>query len=507
MSNNTTLILENENRNNISENLSSSMYSFQKSSNHIDLSNFNDKTIEKIDYKMQCPICLKLPEIHLKSNKKLEVECECMHIYNMDCELFRKLYVVKKEENEEENSYCKCKIHLKKFESYCTDCSIDLCSDCNTQRDDKHLTHTKKILSAIFKSKIEEIEKKEKELDNDDIIIDDFKSITDIIIYNFIAYPCISNYNNLKNYELYLDELKKPQIKNTEEIKIFLKLRNSRELNNIILNHKDQINNIESIIIEKKIFFNLERLQINEYKNLITLSLINNNISNIKALEKTKFPELEKLILSINRLSDDSLDIIHNLYKNMPKLSSLNLSRNNFRKYELLKGWENFPNLKLLYLGINEIYPDFENIKNKKNEFDFGNVEELGLSTGIFSEESIILLKTMKFTNVKTLYLTSNNLSSLNFVEFLDCPMLEEFWAKSNFIEEFEELTKFKKLKIINLGDNKIKNIDNLGDFISKFEDIKKISLDENPISLESFKRYNTIKSFENVEISFSFNI
>ena len=259
--------------------------------------------------------------------------------------------------------------------------------------------------------------------------------------------------------------------------------------------------------MKKKFFFNLERLQINEYKNLITLSLINNNISNIKALEKTKFPELEKLILSINRLSDDSLDIIHNLYKNMPKLSSLNLSRNNFRKYELLKGWENFPNLKLLYLGINEIYPDFKNIQNKKNEFDFGNVEELGLSTGIFSEESIILLKYMKFTNVKTIYLTSNNLSSLNFVEYLNFPNLEEFWAKSNFIEEFEELTKFKKLKIINLGDNKIKNIDNLGDFISKFEDIKKISLDENPISLESFKRYNTIKSFENVEISFSFNI
>ena len=515
ISNNCTFCQENEHENkcNISENLPSSMYSNERSTTRHEFyesvcSFLSDQKKELLSYKLQCPLCMKLPEIHFMNGNKLEINCYCMHILNMKYDSFLKHYVVKKIENERDNSYCKCEIHLKKFESYCTDCFVDLCYDCNTQKDDKHLTHTKIIISEKFKSAVEEIDRKEKKLNEDDIdIYKAFKLIRNLIIYNFKDYPCFNNYNNLKNYELYLDNLKKGnQLQNSKETKILLKVRNSRELNNIILNHNDKINDIESIIIEKKNFFNLEQLQMKEYKNLIILSLIDNNISNINPLATTEFPELKTLILSINRLSDDSIDIIHNLYKNMPKLSFINLSRNNFRKYKLLKGWQNFKNLKKLFLGINEIYPDFKNIKNKSNKFDFGNIEEIGLSTGIFSDESIILLKSMKLNNVKILYLTSNNLTSLNFVKYMNCPNLEEFWAKSNYFEEFDILTKFKKLQIINLGDNKIENIDGLEDFISELKEIKKILLDENPIKL-SFEKYNVIKSMEDVEISLSFNI
>lgn len=515
MSNNCTYIQENEyeNKSGISQNLSSSIFSYKMSSSRNELYNsvcslMSDEKNGKLPYKLQCPTCKKLPEIHFNNTKKLEVKCDCMHIINIICDLFLKIYFIQKKDDEEENSYCKCEIHLKKYESYCTDCFVDLCYDCNTQKDDKHLTHTKIILSEKFRNAVEEINKKEKKLDEDDInIFKDFKIIRNLIIYNFIDYPCYNNYNNLKNYELYLDALKKEEhFQNSEETKILLKIRNSRELKNIIINHIDQINNIESIIIEKKNFFNLELFQMKEYKNLKVLSLTDNNISNINPLATTEFPELETLILSINRLSDDSIDIIHNLYNNMPKLSFINLSRNNFSKYELLKGWHNFKNLKKLFLGINEIYPDFENIKNKNNKFDFGNIEELGLSTGIFSVESIILLKSMKLDNVKILYLTSNNLISLDFVEYMNCPNLEEFWAKSNNFKEFDILTKFKKLQIINLGDNKIENIDELEDFISKLKNIKKILLNENPIKL-SFEKYNIIKSMKDVGISLSFNI
>ena len=112
----------------------------------------------------------------------------------------------------------------------------------------------------------------------------------------------------------------------------------------------------------------------------------------------------------------------------------------------------------------------------------------------------------MKLDNVKILYLTSNNLISLDFVEYMNCPNLEEFWAKSNNLKEFDILAKFKKLQIINLGDNKIENIDELEDFISKLKDIKEIRLDENPIKL-SFEKYNIIKFIKDVGISLSFNI
>jgi len=59
---------------------------------------------------------------------------------------------------------------------------------------------------------------------------------------------------------------------------------------------------------------------------------------------------------------------------------------------------------------------------------------------------------------------------------------MKELWLRSNNLTEFMPLTKFKKLKIINLSDNKIENIDGLNDFINEFPEIEKLNLENNRI-------------------------
>ena len=61
---------------------------------------------------------------------------------------------------------------------------------------------------------------------------------------------------------------------------------------------------------------------------------------------------------------------------------------------------------------------------------------------------------------MKILYLNFCNIDSLDFVNKLHCPNLEEIWFMSNYIEDFMPLIKYKKtMKIINLKKNKISDI------------------------------------------------
>lgn len=226
-----------------------------------------------------------------------------------------------------------------------------------------------------------------------------------VIILSFRDNPCFCDYKNFNNLIKYFNrpknsvEDKRQNIETENEMD--LKIRKIRELKYITKvyqeNREKMVNKkIKSICIQTQNFYNLNIFKTNEnafFEKLEILDLKNNNISNIKVLSEIIFPELKYLSFSTNRLSDDSIEIIHKLYKTMPKLFLLNLSRNAFTRHELLKGWENFKNLKQLFIGINRIHPDLEKMENNDEIYDFSNINELGLSTGIFSEKSINLIK------------------------------------------------------------------------------------------------------------------
>ena len=102
------------------------------------------------------------------------------------------------------------------------------------------------------------------------------------------------------------------------------------------------------------------------------------------------------------------------------------------------------------------------------------------------------------------MYISRNNLSSLNFLENVYCKNLLSFWAINNKLTDYNDILKlpFKnKLNKINLKGNKINNIDNLLDFIKHFPNLKELIMEDNPINLENPENQKIIKEIKKTNI------
>jgi len=452
-------------------------------------------------YHIVCKKCNKIPQIIFIGFNKINLECDCSHFINIDNTKFiSENYLIKlnKNLNEKINKIFLCEKHSLKYYAYCDECSKDLCEQCFYEEEKMHLTHTKLFFPNVYErcKKIVEFyaNRKKESIHRAKCTINFLNSI----LYNYKEYPCYTNYYNLFNLIHFLvkneNERELYQLSHEEDKKMenYIKIRNIREIKGIKNDNPDKINFIESIKINKQNFYDLNILKINNpkinYTNLITLDLIQNNISDIKHIINIYFPNLINLDLSKNRLSDENIDTINNLYINCPKLLKFNLSDNAFTKYEIFKCYKNYESLQNLSIfGNNIIFHDYKNNKNKNLIYEFPpNFEELDVSFGVFSNQSINIIKYFALNNLKKLYLCSNNLTSLFFVENMNCINLEEFWLSNNQLKEFYDLKKFKKLKVIGLKGNKICNINNLVDFVQEFSNIEKIILSENIIDVDN---------------------
>ena len=190
---------------------------------------------------------------------------------------------------------------------------------------------------------------------------------------------------------------------------------------------------------------------------------------------------LEELNLSMNKINDENANELFKL--DIPNLSYLNLYYNNLRKYDIFKHMHTFKKLTKLYIGLNKFNKKISEIDDN-TIYDCSTIEEIGLTKGVFSDESIDLISKFKFENLKLLYLSCNNLSSLSFVDKLNCKIenLEEIWLTSNDISEYYPLIKYTNLIKIILKDNIINNIDKLVDFVKQFKRLKIIDFTENEI-------------------------
>ena len=142
----------------------------------------------------------------------------------------------------------------------------------------------------------------------------------------------------------------------------------------------------------------------------------------------------------------------------------------------------------MLYVGSNQ----FKN-SEVNTTLDSSEIEEIGLSIGVFNDESIHFISKFKFNNLKILYLQANNLSSLSFINDLELPNIKEIWLKNNKLDDFYPLSKYKTLNFINLSGNCIKNIDKLVSFIDEFKELKEIDIKDNNIDFNDKKNVNII--------------
>lgn len=291
--------------------------------------------------------------------------------------------------------------------------------------------------------------------------------------------------NKFKRVFNYTNNINKDVNKNINIISISKKneLLNINNKNRLLtylkkIKYKDEIKKIKSIELQKSNFYNINILGGRHFEKLEILSLTNNNISNIKPLLNIRAPNLKKLSLNANKITDKYIYVIK--YMEFPKLNSLILESNYFHDFELFNYFSKYEYLDLIYFGFNKFIKNYDKYRDIKIEMK--NIKEIGLTRGVFSDKTIKILSNFHFIYLQQLYISLNNLSSLDFVNNLTCIHLKVFWGYSNRFKEFYPLIRFKELEKINLSKNIISDISKLPDFIEKLKNLFIFDLSGNKI-------------------------
>ena len=467
---------------------------------------------------------------YINKNIYLKITCPCSVVENFDIKTFEDNYIV--QERIEINNrkiatsdlFCACD-NKSKNSYYCVDSQKNLCNRCiGNERD--HINHTiidfkddkiEKIISDAKGIKFEEngteenddeniskenkgenisatngnndneLEVKKEKFKNDGDKFDNFKNVVDLIkklVEQYEKNPYYNLYKSINNiYDFCLKMDKSTKVDNEPSIITKKRIRYKREFKEF--KELKSSEKIISINIIKNNFYDLEILRNLSAENLEALEILRlqeNNIDDIKVLSDIKFPNLKELNLSKNRLNDNCIKHLKN-FKNKESITILNVYDNNIKNPEFFTIIKDFTNLKELYVGHNK----FEN-KFSAEKYDFpGTLEIIGLTIGVFSNESINEIKKFNFKNLKTLYLKGNDLKNLDFIKNLTCENLENIWLRNNFIVDYKPLERFNKtLKRIILRGNLISDIKGLKNFVEQFEQLNELVLSENKIDLNN---------------------
>ena len=202
--------------------------------------------------------------------------------------------------------------------------------------------------------------------------------------------------------------------------------------------------------------------------------------------------------------------------ENYPNLITLNISRNNFKSFNIFGILPNLKELNLDYNNFVEAISKKDKIINGKGIMGLPNLEKLEMS----NNQLINLNGIQYFKNLKTLILRDNNFSKIeslhhmNELNYLDVshnkidnvdkvclgelPFLQMFICDDNIIKNINGLTKFESIKFLSCQNNKINDINCL-DRLSCLKKLKEIILKGNPICKDYYYRENLIKLIPNL--------
>ena len=209
------------------------------------------------------------------------------------------------------------------------------------------------------------------------------------------------------------------------------------------------------------------------------LVIVGKQISSFEGIEEFVNPQkLYQLDLSFN--------MIRSIPSSLPfkNLLYLDLSTNLLTKIENL---ENFESLQVLRLSRNRI-TKIEGLESNTK------LNALDLSMNQISRiENISHLK-----DVKLLYLYGNKISVLEGLKGIKA--LKELRIEQNLIEDLNHLSTFEhNLEDLEAHSNNISNLDEIIITVSQLKKLKKLSLFDNPISLDVTYRFRILK-YKNIE-------
>ena len=500
-------------------NTENSINNFQKLVNEIDKEEYNEiiKSVcsfSNINDHFFCKKCGIIPVIKFISFNEIIYSCNCHNNYKEQLFSFLQRTIVSmdnenNENNETENDFFEinaffCNNHKgEKYLYYCEICKINLCRKCvrdtGGHKDHYILIYDQLMFDADKKIKVikEKFNLNSSNFENQSSNFFDkndfqisktlnFIKLISILINDYNFYTNYTHFKIISNIYEFLTKAEKEKSKDIEEFEIKKQI--------IILNRRElqrNLNNCELIIeisIEKNNLYDINKLCEANLINLKSLSLKENNISNIKPLVLAKFKNITSINLSVNKIGDENIEYFSQL--EFTKLTTFNLFSNNLTKFEFFEIFNNkkLKKLNCLYIGSNRF------IEPKQiGKFNASNLNIIGLSNGIFTEKSIHFLKNFNFNNLEKIFLYSNDIYSLSFVENLELPNIKHFWINSNFIKEYNPLSKYKSLTNLNVRNNYIKNIDNLVEFIKNFKFLETLDISGNDIDLDDKNNENIL--------------
>lgn len=238
---------------------------------------------------------------------------------------------------------------------------------------------------------------------------------------------------------------------------------------------------LQTSLFENKTLYNYYRqngFKVNKDNVIVELKLTALRLDNIDFL--LDFEKLEYLQIDYNYISD--VDIINSL----TQLKILHISNNNIQSIENLS----LPNLERLYIGRNRLtnLNGIENLPKLKSLDFYGNkVENLQRIEHLKNLESldmrynaiqeITMLKSLD--KLRKIYASGNKVSSIDVLEDLEDLRVIDFSA--NDIKAIPNLQKLVRLDYLNLAVNKIElGIENLNNLIN----LRYIYLSYNKLSL-----------------------
>ena len=301
--------------------------------------------------------------------------------------------------------------------------------------------------------------------DNYDEELSYILKVIKLVLISHKIYPNYNVYSSINNIHDFIQKKmnnEPDQINNIcSEKNIFklIKVRHPDELkktNDLIYSINFNINNFNNLNKFTELFNN------KELTYLKYLYLSDCHISDVKPLLYLNIPNLVELDLSLNYINDEYIYIFE--HKKFHNLKLLNLFGNHFHNAKLFQCFKKYKQLEELMLGQNETNKSLIDIKNIDVKFEI-TTKEIGLTRGVFSNDSINSISHFIFHNLEILYLSGNNICSLDFVKYLKNVNLKELWLTSNLITDFMPLIQLRTLEKILLNKNPISDIKNLKKF------------------------------------------
>jgi Leucine-rich repeat (LRR) protein len=318
---------------------------------------------------------------------------------------------------------------------------------------------------------------------------------------NLIEFYCSGNkINNIK--ECYkLSKLKKLEIIDLFDNDV---CNNNEEIRINMINNCPNLRIFNRILIDKNEKSKTKDLFAGKLTNNILEKRLGsgNSTKNIIDLDLSGLKLKEQICLFSN--------------ENYPNLRTLNLSKNNFKSFNI---FGMLPNLKELNLDFNnfvEAISKKDKIINGKGIMGLPNLEKLEMS----NNQLINLNGIQYFKNLKTVILRDNNFSKIeslhhmNQLNYLDVsrnkidnvekvclgelPYLQILICDDNIIKNINGLTKFESIKFLSCQNNKINDINCL-DRLSCLKKLKEIILKGNPICKDYYYRENLIQLIPNL--------